>query len=151
MKKKQLLFISLLGITLTISSCAYVVDPIACDKFKDCKETIRKTYALQPPKKAPADVEVTDEYIMAERQLDIHHNITGATTTHDTKNLTYFKDIKKLRVSKKFGRCEIVFKNKANNVVTVIVLSNTDYMIQGYSAIKCMIDQAAKSKENDKY
>ena len=146
-------FIVLIGsvlLMLMLSSCSPIVfEPISCDQFKDCRETIKKVYSVQRPDKAPYAVEVTNEYIETGKTLDINHHVMGTTTSRQTSNRIYFKDIADLRVIHKWSRYEIRFVNRANRFTTLIFLSDKEYAIQGYSAIKCMVDQA-KANTNDK-
>lgn len=124
-------------------------DPIPCDKFRDCKETIKKVYMLQNPKQAPIDVIVSDEYILWNKDVSVYHNVTGATTVHNQQNTIYFKDIEELRLidDNKPNTFEIRFINKANQKTYIIELHDKDYAIQGYSAIKCMMDSVKKNSD----
>ncbi len=128
-----------------------VFDPIPCDKFIDCKETIKKVYMVQKSKLAPVQISVTDEYITWSKDVAVQNYMSGATTTHLFNNTIYFRDIERLRViDDDSGRTEIRFINKANKSEHTIFLYDKDYAIQGYSAIKCLIE-LNKTNSNGKY
>ena len=96
---------------------------------------------LQKANKVPKEIQVTEECITLTYDKDIHHHVTGGTTTHTQHKTVYFKDIEKLRViHDNSGRYEIRFYNKAIRKKDIIFLYDKDYAIQGYSAIKCMIE-----------
>lgn len=146
-----------LGVTLFLSSCAtsrIALEPIPCNKFNDCKESIKKLYMLQKPNKAPSEIIVTDEYISYSKPTDIYHNVTGATTTHLLQNTIYFKNIENLRVENKkhTSKYVILFSNKVNRTKQVIIIYDKDEVTKGYSAIKCMVDIAkSNTNSNDNY
>jgi len=62
------------------------VEPIPCDKFKDCKETIKKVYLLQRPDKAPNEISVTNEFISWSNDESHYDLWTGVTTVKLNKN-----------------------------------------------------------------
>jgi hypothetical protein len=144
--KKYTIFL----IFLIFSGCLPTLkfEAIPCNKFKDCKETIKKVYVLQKPNRAPKGIVVTDEYIAWSKDVAVFHTVTGATSTHDFKNVIYFKDIENLRLIYDRSSKIIAFINKANGTKHDIYLSDEDYAIQGYSAIKCMIEKN-KSKSDE--
>jgi hypothetical protein len=145
---KKLIYLCVISLSITgCFSKQLIIDPIPCEKFKDCKETIKKIFALQNPKKAPLEITVTDESIVWLVNQDVHHNVTGATTSHTMQNTLYFKDIEALRLVKdnKPHTYEIRFINRANRKTYIISLRDQDYALQGYSAIKCLMGSVNKN------
>lgn len=140
--------ISYFLILVLISSCLPTLkfESIPCEKFRDCKETIKKVYLLQEPDKAPVSIVVTDEYIAWSKDAAVYHKVTGATTRQNQQNTIYFKDIEDLRVVYD-TYYKIRFINKANKTSHAIVIADKDYAIQGCSAIKCMIELSKSNSD----
>lgn len=142
--KKMKKFLIFGAISILLFGCftkTLTVNRIPCDNFKDCKETIKKVYKLQKSDKAPISIKVTDEYISCSKHVTQYNFFTDATSTSYRTETIYFKDIKDLRVVRDNSRrYEIRFKNSANNTNNIIFLYDYNYAIQGYSAIKCMIE-----------
>ena len=149
MKKLNLSYI-ILGLVLTLTGCfpsKVAFEPIPCEKFKDCKETIQKAMKQQIGNKSPNYVEVTDEYIRWDKVLA--HPGYYVTTYSKKAHTLYFKNISKLVLVSKKGHYEIRMFNKASGDVDMIFLYDKDLAIRGYSAIKCMMDKVSTIKDDD--
>ena len=144
-------FIGLLTFLILLTGCfstTLIVEPIPCDKFIDSKKNIEKVYMSQRPDRAPASIEVTDEAIFLTKDESIYHNITGETTVHTKKTAIYFNKIEKLRVvDDNTKRTEIRFYYPASDMTHIVFLYDKDLAIEGYSAIKCMIEKAKKRND----
>lgn len=144
-------------VSVFLSGCfstTLVVDPIPCDKFIDCKKNIEKVYLSQRADLVPASIKVTDEAVFFNNDESTFHNVTGATTVHSKSSAIYFEKIENLRLvdDGNTKRFEIYFFYTGNRITYKIFLYDKDLAIEGYSALKCMIDQAKeKATSKDMY
>jgi hypothetical protein len=140
-----------------LSSCfseQLVVDPIPCDKFIDAKKNIEKAYLSQRIALVPASIEVTDEAIFLNTAESTIHNVAGPTTVHSRSTAIYFEHIENIRLidDGNTERFEIYFFYTANKTTYKIFLYDKNIAIEGYSALKCMIEKAKqKSKTKEMY
>jgi len=149
MKKLNLSYI-ILGLVLTLTGCfpsKVAFEPISCEKFKDCKETIKQVMKQQIRKKSPGYVEVTDESIAWDKGYEVPGAFVSAYRV--TKHVLYFKNINKLELVSKKGHYEIRMFNKASGDVDMIFLYDKDLAIRGYSAIRCMMDKLSTNNDDE--
>ena len=138
--KKYMVLLVFFSLSILNGFSQVIFDSIPCEKFRDPKETIKKIYLVQKANKVPKEIIVSDESIFLSYDKDLHHHITGGTTTHTWNSAIYFQDIQELRiVHDNSGRYEIRFYNKATKKNMIIFLYDKDYAIQGVCAINCMI------------
>lgn len=126
--------------------------PIPCEKFKDCKNNIEKAYLSQRKAYVPAYIKVTDEAIFFDKDESSFHGITGATTVHSKRTALYFDKIEKLRlVDDNTRRFEIRFYYVPTKETHTIFLYDKELGIEGYSALKCMIEKAKAKAQSKEY
>ncbi len=144
MKKFIFIFPALLIMLGTVAQKNVEFDPIPCSDLANAKETINKVYRSQRAKEAPNELEITDKYIAWSKQKSKSGYWTYSRGTVTLSNTVYYDMISELRLIRYKKHYEIIIISKSTKTKYKIILWDKELAIEGYSAIKCMIEQTKK-------
>ena len=129
---------------VTVAQSNIEFDPIPCSDLVDAKEIIKKVYRSQREKEAPNELEITDKYIAWSKQKSKSNMWSYSRSTVTLSNTVYYDMISDLRLIRNKRHYEIIIISKSSKTKYKIILWDKELAVEGYSAIKCMIEQSKK-------